>query len=153
MPNTYGQIYIQLIFAVKHRDALINESFREELQKYMSGIITNRGCKLCTIYANPDHVHILVSLHPKISISDLVRDVKSNASKFINDKKFIPFHFQWQDGYGVFSYSASHLDAVAKYILNQPEHHRKRNFKEEYIDLLQKFRVDYNDQYLFDWIC
>ncbi|NDV94457.1 IS200/IS605 family transposase [Dysgonomonas sp. 521] len=152
MPNTYSQIYLQLVFAVKSREALIDESFREELQKYMSGIITNRKCKLCAIYANPDHVHILVGLHPNVSVSNLVRDVKSNSSKFINEKGVIPFHFQWQDGYGVFSYSASHLDAVAKYILNQREHHKKRDFKTEYIDILQKFGVNYDEQFLFDWI-
>lgn len=152
MPNTYGQIYLQIVFAVKSRNALINETFREELQKYMSGIINNRKCRLYAIYANPDHVHILIRLHPNIAVSNLVRDIKSNTSKYINDKRFIPFHFQWQDGYGVFSYSASQIDAVVKYILNQPEHHKKRNFKTEYIDILQKFGVDYDEQFLFDWI-
>ena len=152
MANTYGQIYIQLVFAVKSRETLINESYREEIQKYMAGIITNRGCKLSAIYANPDHVHILVCLHPNVSISDLVRDIKSNTSKFINEKRFIPFHFQWQDGYGAFSYSASHLDAVVKYILDQPQHHKKRDFKAEYIDILQKFGVDYDERFLFNWV-
>jgi len=150
MSNTYSQIYVQLVFAVKSREALINNSFREELQKYISGIIANRGCKLCVIYANPDHVHILVRLHPNISVSNLVRDIKSNSSKYINERRFIPFHFQWQDGYGVFSYSPSHIDAVVKYILNQPEHHKKRDLRTEYIDILQKFGVDYDERFLFD---
>ncbi|MDL2278655.1 IS200/IS605 family transposase [Parabacteroides sp. OttesenSCG-928-G07] len=152
MPNTYGQIYIQLVFAVKHREALICESIREIIQKYISGIIANRGCKLSAIYANPDHVHILVCLHPNLSVSSLVRDIKSNVTKYINEKNLTPSHFQWQSGYGVFSYSASHVDAVTKYILNQPEHHKKRNFKAEYIDLLQKFGIDYDEQFLFNWI-
>jgi len=153
MPNTYSQLYIQLVFAVKNREALIHESFREEIQKYMTGIITNRGCKLYCIYANPDHVHILLRLHPNVSVSNLVRDIKSNVSKYINEKGLTSFYFQWQNSYGAFSYSSSHLDAVVKYILNQPEHHKKRNFKEEYIDFLQKFGVDYEDEFLFEWIC
>ena len=152
MANTYSQVYIQLVFAVKSREALINESFRDELQKYMSGIIANRECKLCAIYANPDHVHALVRMHPSVSISNLVRDIKSNTSKFINEKAFMPCRFQWQDGHGAFSYSASHVDSVIKYILNQPQHHKKRNFRSEYVDILQKFGVDYDERFLFDWI-
>ncbi len=151
MANTYSQIYIQLVFAVKNRGSFIQESFREDIQKYMYGIVANRGCRLYAIYANPDHVHLLIGLHPGASISDLVRDIKSNTSKYINEKNYIPCHFQWQDGYGAFSYSASQLDNVVAYILNQPLHHRKRSFREEYIDFLQKFKVDYEDKYLFDW--
>ncbi|MDH6343014.1 putative transposase [Parabacteroides sp. PFB2-12] len=152
MANTYGKIYLQLVFAVKKRESLIKESIREEIQKYMTGVITNKGCKLYAIYINPDHVHMLVCLHPAISVSTLVRDIKSNVSKFINEKRLTSFHFQWQEGYGVFSYSASHVGAVVNYILNQPEHHKKRDFKAEYMDLLQKFGVEYDEQYLFDWI-
>jgi len=152
MSNTYSQIYVQLVFAVKNREALIKDSFREEVQKYMSGIIANRGCKLYAIYANPDHVHLLISLRPNLSVSNLVRDVKCNVSQYINERKFSSFHFQWQEGYGAFSYSASHLNAVVRYILNQPEHHKKQSFREEYIAFLQKFKVDYDERFLFEWI-
>ena len=152
MPNTYSQVYIHIVFAVKGRQNLINPNIREELQKYITGIITNRDQKLLSIFCMPDHSHLLVGLKPSISISDLVRDIKAGSSKFINDKKLIKGKFSWQEGFGVFSYSRSQIENVIKYIQNQEKHHRKKSFKEEYIEFLEKFAVEYDVKYLFEWI-
>ena len=152
MANTYTQIYIQIVFAVKGRQNLISEENREELHKFITGIVTNRGQKLFAVFAMPDHVHILVSIGPTILISDLVRDIKAGSSKFINDQKWITGKFNWQEGYGAFSYSKSSVDSVVKYILNQEEHHKKKKFKEEYLGLLEKFEIEYDQKYLFEWI-
>lgn len=152
MANTYTQIYIQIVFAVKGRQNLIPKEHREELHKFMTGIISNRGQKLFAIFAMPDHVHLLVSISPNVLISDLVRDIKAGSSKFINDKKWIIGKFNWQEGYGAFSYSKSHVDNVIKYILKQEEHHKKRTFKEEYLDFLRKFDIEYDEKYVFEWI-
>lgn len=152
MPNTYTQLYIQLVFAVKFRQCLIKESFRDELEKYICGIISNNKCKVLAIYCMPDHAHILVSIHPQLSISDLVRDIKSNSSSFVNEHKLASSHFQWQQGFGAFSYSHSALDNVIQYIRNQPNHHAKKNFKSEYIGFLNAYNIEYQDPYLFDWI-
>ena len=150
MSNTYSQIYIQIVFAVKGRQAFIKENFREELQKYISGIIAQKKQKLYAIYCMPDHTHILVSMKPDIAISDLVRDIKSNSSSFIDDKKFVK-NFSWQTGFGAFSYSKSQSENVVDYILNQPEHHKKKTFKEEYMEFLQKFEIEYDEKYLFEF--
>jgi REP element-mobilizing transposase RayT len=152
MANTYTQLYIQLIFSVKFRDNLIKEPIREEIQKYISGIISNQGHKAIAIFCMPDHCHILVGLNPKQSLSDLVRDTKSSSSKWINERKLTKTHFQWQEGYGAFTYGKSQLPTIINYIANQKEHHRKRTFKEEYIDFLKKFEIEYNQEYLFDWL-
>ncbi|MCW3104730.1 MAG: Transposase family [Bacteroidetes bacterium] len=152
MPNTYSQIYIQIVFAVKLRQNLIIEANRIELQKFIYGITEKRGTKMLAIYCMPDHTHIFVGLPPSVLLSDLVRDIKSASSKFINNKKWVKGKFEWQHGFGAFSYSHSHIDAVVKYILNQAEHHRKRTFREEYVELLRKFEVDHKEEYLFDWI-
>ncbi|MDD2987033.1 IS200/IS605 family transposase [Flavobacterium sp.] len=152
MPNTYSQIYIQIVFTVQGRQNLIKEENREELHKFITGIVSNRGQKLLAIFAMPDHVHVLVGIKPSISISDLVRDVKAGSSKFINDKRWMNGKFNWQEGFGAFSYSKSNLDTVVKYILNQEEHHQKRTFKEEYLDFLEKFEIEYDIKYVFDWI-
>ena len=152
MANTYSQIIVQFVFAVKSRDNLISSKNREELEKYISGIIENKGQKMLAIYAMPDHIHILVGMKPNISISDLVRDIKSNSSRFINESKWLKGKFSWQEGFGAFSYSKSHLDNVVKYILNQEEHHKKKKFKDEYLEFLDKFEIEYKDEYLFDWI-
>ena len=132
MPNTYSQIYIQIVFTVKGRENLIKKTNREELHKLITGIIKNRDQKLLSIFAMPDHVHLLVGMKPNISISDLVRDIKAGSSKFINDSKWVNGKFNWQEGFGAFSYSKSQIDNVIKYILNQEEHHKKETFKEEY---------------------
>lgn len=151
MPNTYSQIYIQIVFAVKGRQNFIKESFREEIQKYMSGIISNKKQKAYSIYCMPDHTHIFVSIKPDISISDLVRDIKANTSSFIKEKKFLDEPFSWQEGFGAFSYSKSQSERVNNYILNQPFHHDKRNFKEEYLEFLKNYDVAYDDKYLFEF--
>ena len=152
MPNTYSQIYIQIVFAVKGRENLISKNNREELHKYITGIIQKREQKLLSIFCMPNHTHILVGLKPSISVSDLVRDIKAGSSKFINDSKWIKGKFNWQEGFGAFSYSRSHIDNVVKYILNQEEHHNKKTFKEEYLDFLEKFEIEYDQKYVFDWI-
>ena len=152
MPNTYSQIYIQIVFTVKGRENLIKKTNREELHKLITGIIKNRDQKLLSIFAMPDHVHLLVGMKPNISISDLVRDIKAGSSKFINDSKWVNGKFNWQEGFGAFSYSKSQIDNVIKYILNQEEHHKKETFKEEYFGFLNKFEIDYDEKYLFEWI-
>jgi len=152
MPNTYSQIYIQIVFAVKGKQNLIQNDHREELHKYITGIVQNRGQKMLAIFCMPDHTHIFIGLQPSIAISDLVRDIKAGSSKFINDNKWMRGKFNWQEGFGSFSYSRSHIDKVVHYILNQQEHHRKKSFREEYIEFLTKYAVDYNEKYLFEWI-
>lgn len=152
MANTFTQIYIQVVFAVKGRQNLIAKDKKEELHKYITGIITRRDQKLLAIHCMPDHIHILIGLKPTVTISDLVRDIKSGSSKFINDNRWIQGKFHWQDGYGAFSYGHSQLDRVIRYIENQEQHHARRSFKEEYLEFLEKFHVDYDEQYLFDWL-
>ena len=152
MPNTYTQILIQFVFAVKNRDALIDASIRPDVEKYIAGIIKNNHHVLLSQYCMPNHCHILVGLNPVQSISDLAKEIKSYSSKWINETKHTPFKFNWQEGFGAFSYSKSHLDTIVNYILRQQEHHKKKTFKEEYYDFLEKFNVNYNKQYLFDWI-
>ncbi len=151
MANTYTQMYVQIVFAVKGRENLITEKNRIELEKYICGIIKNKKSKPLAIYCNPDHTHVLVGLHPEVSVSDLSRDIKANSSKFVNEKKWITGKFQWQDGFGAFTYSKSQIDPVIKYVLNQPEHHKKQTFKEEYLLMLEKFEIAYDEQYLFEW--
>jgi len=151
MANTYTQLYIQYVFAVKGRENLIREHYREELEKVMCGIVTNHKCKTYAIYCNPDHTHIFVGMHPTIAPAKLMEQVKSGSSNWINNKKIILGKFSWQDGYGAFTYSKSHIDNLVKYVLNQPEHHKKIPFKEEYLSFLNKFEVDYDSKYLFEW--
>lgn len=152
MPNTYSQIYLQFVFAVKGRDNLIQENFREELQKYISGIIDNKGHKLISIYANPDHIHIFISLKDlNVAISQLVKEIKVSSTTFINDKKFMTIPFYWQEGYGCFSYSKSQKDVVVNYIRNQKEHHKMKSFRKEYIEFLNKFDVKFDEKYLFEF--
>jgi len=152
MANTYTQLYVQVIFTVQERANLIKPQYRIELEKYISGIIKNKQSKMLGIYANPDHVHVFFSINPDISIANMVKDIKSNSSRWINKNNWYKAKFKWQEGYGAFSYSKSQIDRVVKYILNQPEHHRKKSFKEEYIEFLQKFEIDYDEKYLFKWI-
>src|SRR5690606_4069716 len=151
MANTYTQLYIQFVFSVKGKSNLIKEGFRDELEKVMCGIVTNQKCKTYAIYCNPDHTHIFVGMHPTVSPSQLMEQVKSGSSKWLNDKKYILGKFSWQDGYGAFTYSKSHIDNVVKYILNQPEHHKKQSFKEEYFLFLEKFEIEYDTKFLFEW--
>lgn len=151
MANTYSQIYIQIVFSVKGRENLIRETFRDELQMYISGIIKNLNQKLYAIYIMPDHAHLFISINPSKSISDLVRDIKANSSRFINEKGWIKGKFAWQDGYGAFSYSKSQSANVVNYVINQPNHHKSVTFKDEYIALLKKFEIQFEEKYLFEW--
>jgi REP element-mobilizing transposase RayT len=151
MANTYTQLYVQIIFAVQGRTNLIHEKHRDEIEKYICGIIKNNKSKALAIYCNPDHIHILIGFHPTMSVSDMARDIKSNSSQFINMKKWIIGKFYWLDGFSAFTYSKSQIDDVAKYILNQPEHHKKRSFREEYLDILKKWDMEYDDRYVFEW--
>ncbi|MEO6523451.1 MAG: IS200/IS605 family transposase [Mucilaginibacter sp.] len=150
MPNTYTQLYIHCIFAVKYREALIKPEWEDRLQKYITSIVQNNGHKLLAINNVSDHVHILIGLNPTQSISELMRLVKGDSSEFINKEKLTTRKFNWQSGYGAFTNSKSQIDSVAKYILNQKEHHLKRTFKEEYLTILKDYDVDYNDQYVFE---
>ena len=152
MANVYTQIYLQLVFSPLGHENVIPQRHKEELQKYTTGIIQNLKDKLLTINFMPDHVHILIVYNPSQALPDLVRDIKANSSKFINEKKWIPGKFQWQEGYGSFSYSRSQIDDVIHYINSQEEHHKKASFKEEYLKLLEKYEVDYDPRYLFDWL-
>jgi len=151
MANTYSQITIHIIFAVKYREWIINSKYREELFKYISGIIKNKKQKLLAINGVADHIHILIGLSLSDALSDLVRDIKNNSSKFINEKKWFPGEFRWQNGFGAFSYSRSQRSEIINYINNQEKHHKKTSFKEEYLNILNKFEVQYNDEYLFDF--
>jgi putative transposase len=152
MPNTYSQIYIQIVFAVSGRHNLIPKTHREELHKYITGIVQNREQKLLSIFCMPDHVHLLVGMNPNITISDLTRDIKAGSSKFINDNRWLKGKFNWQEGFGAFSYSRSQIVDVINYILNQEEHHKKKTFRQEYIEFLKKFEIAYDEKYLFEWI-
>ena len=152
MANTYTQLLIQLVFAVQGRENLIHEPIRERIEKYMCGCINNQRSKPLAIYCMPDHVHILIGQNPSVAISDLVKEIKTGTTHFINNEKLIKYKFSWQEGYGAFSYSKSQLDKVVKYILNQHFHHRKIAFREEYLDFLEKFEIEYKTEYLFTWI-
>lgn len=152
MANTYTQIYIHVVFVVQHRQNLINKENKEEMHKYIAGIIRNKNQKLIAINSMPDHVHIFIGTKPNIALSDLVRDIKNNSSKFINEKKWVMGKFNWQKGFSAFSYGHSQIDSVVKYIQNQERQHAKKTFKEEYLEMLKKFNVEYNEKYSFDWI-
>lgn len=149
MPNTYTQLYIQFVFAVKYRSAVIDSSWKDDLYKYMTGIVQNQKHKLLSINGMPDHIHILVGLHPSQSISELLQDIKGCSSKWINEKGFIKGKFEWQEGYGAFSYSKSHLKNVIRYIENQEEHHTKKSFREEYVEFLVEYGIAYDERFIF----
>ena len=149
MPNTYTQLHIQFVFAVKHRQALIGNEWKDDLHKYITGIFQNNNHKMLQINTMPDHIHIFIGMRPHQSISALVQNVKTESSKWIKEQKFLKTPFSWQEGYGAFPYSKSHVHRVIKYIENQEIHHRKETFLEEYRRMLKLFGVDYNEQYLF----
>ncbi len=151
MANTFSQIYLQFVFAVKYRQCLITKENKEELNKYITGLVQNRKAKMLAIHCMPDHIHLFVGFKPVLLISDFVKEIKVESNEFVNHKKWIKGNFAWQEGYGVFSYSHSHIDAVAKYILNQEIHHQKKTFKQEYHQLLQKFEIPFEEKYLFDF--
>ena len=149
MANTYTQIYIHVVFAVEGRQNLIAPEHNDELQKYITGIVSAQKHKLIAINNMPDHLHLLVGLRPDASLSDLVRDVKAGSSKFINEKHWVVGRFSWQEGFGAFSHSRSQLGTVIRYIENQQSHHAKQSFRDEYVELLEKFGVDYDQRYIF----
>lgn len=149
MANTYTQIHIQAIFAVKRRTGLIGNEWKDELYKYITGIIQGHGHKLLAINGMPDHLHIFFGMRPTQSLSDLMQDIKGSSSKWINQKKFIKDKFEWQEGYGAFSYSKSQVTRVIAYVQNQEMHHRKIPFAEEYRNFLEKFMVEYDERYIF----
>lgn len=150
MANTYHQVYIHCVFAVKYREAVIEKIWRSKLFGVIGNLINETGCKTIIVNGVDDHVHCFLALKPIISISELMKTVKSKSSKYINDNLLTKKRFEWQEGYGVFSYSHSHIDAVYKYIANQEEHHKKQTFREEYLDFLNKFKVPYKEQYIFE---
>lgn len=151
MANTYTQIYLQLVFSPLGRENVIPVKHKEEFVRYITGIIQNRKHKLLAINSMSDHIHIFIGYNPSQPLPDLLRDIKAISSKFIKEKKWLPGKFQWQEGYGAFSYSHSQINDVIQYIIKQDEHHKKASFKNEYMDLLKKFDVEYDPKYLFDW--
>lgn len=150
MSNTYHQVYIQAVFAVKYREAVITNECKSKILSVIGNLINETGCKTLIVNGTEDHVHCLLTLKPTISISELMKVAKGKSSKFINDHQLTKHKFEWQEGYGVFSYSKSHIDAVYKYIANQEEHHKKQNFKDEYISFLNKFNVKFDEKYIFE---
>ena len=150
MANTHTQIYIQVVFAVQGRQNLIRPERKEELHKYLAGIITRQGQKLLAIHCMPDHTHILIGLKPGIALSKLVGDIKTGSTNHINENRWVRGRFSWQEGFGAFSYSHSQLGDVIGYIQNQVEHHTRKGFREEYLEFLQKFQVSYEERYLFE---
>jgi len=152
MADTYTQIYIQIIFAVKNRNALIQPDWEEEIFKYITGIVQNKRQKMLAINGIQNHIHFLIGMKPTCCLSDLLREVKKSSNALINDKKFTSFKFEWQEGFGAFSYSHSQLAEVIQYISNQKEHHKKRTFKNEYEAFLKAFEIEFKNEYLFEWI-
>ena len=150
MANTYHQIYLQMIFAVKYRKATIDKSWKEKLFGVIGTLINENNCKTIIVNGVEDHVHCLIGLKPVAPISELMKAVKAKSSKYVNDHSLTPHRFEWQEGYGVFSYGQSGLDAVYKYIQNQEEHHKKQTFRDEYLDFLNKFKIDYDERYIFE---
>jgi len=149
MANTYTQIYIQVVFAVQARQNLIRPERKEELQKYMTGIVTRQGQKLIAIHCMPDHTHLLIGLRPNIALSDLVGDIKTGSTNHINEHRWVPGRFSWQEGFGAFSYSHSQLKGVIDYIRDQVEHHSRKTFRQEYLAFLKKYEVPYDERYIF----
>jgi putative transposase len=152
MAGTFSQIYIQVVFAVKGRNCLIRPNWEEDLYKYMTGIVQAKNQKMLAINGMSDHIHIFIGMRPSCCLSDLIREVKKSSTEFINSRKFNNYKFQWQEGYGAFSYHHSSLDNVCHYILNQKNHHRNKTFKEEYMGFLKEFNIDFKHEYLFEWI-
>jgi len=150
-PGTFTQMYVQLVFAVKNRDAVLKEEFRNRVFEYMSGIVSTLKHKSIIINGTSNHVHILLGLNPSVSLSDTVHAVKRSSSLFINNERLCPCRFSWQEGYGALSYSHSQIDKVVRYIINQENYHRRTSFKDEYIKMLRVFEVKYEDSYLFEW--
>ncbi|MFA9391312.1 MAG: IS200/IS605 family transposase [Prolixibacteraceae bacterium] len=152
MANTYTRIYIQIVFAVQNRNAMIHSTWEEQLYKYITGIVQNKGQKMLAINGISNHIHFLIGMKPTCCLSDLVREVKKSSDTFIKDKKLTHSCFQWQEGFGAFSYGHSQLTDVIQYIEKQKEHHKRKTFREEYLAFLKAFEIDFKDEYLFEWI-
>ena len=151
MANTYSQIYIQVVFAVQGRQNILRKEHKEELHKYITGIVTHQKQKLLAVHCMPDHAHVLIGLRPSMALADLVEEVKAHSSKFISEKRWVPGRFHWQEGYGAFSYGHSQLTTIIRYIQNQERHHSRKSFREEYLEFLRRFEVVYQPEYLFDF--
>jgi len=149
MANTYHQIYLQTIFAVKYREAVIEKDWQSQLFGVIGNLINEANCKTLIVNGMEDHVHCFLGLKPVVSVSELMKTVKAKSSKYINDNLLTPKRFEWQEGYGVFSYSQSQVDKVYQYVLNQAVHHQKQTFRDEYLGLLKRFKIDYDEQYIF----
>lgn len=152
MANTYSQIYLQFVFAVKNRESLITKEHKEELHKYITSLVQAREAKMLAVHCMPDHVHLFVGIKPSVLISDFVKQIKVKSNEFIKSKNWIKGDFKWQEGYGVFSYGHSQVNDVCQYILHQEAHHKKKTFKEEYFEFLEKFNISYDRQHLFEWL-
>ncbi|HMN26336.1 MAG TPA: IS200/IS605 family transposase [Ignavibacteriaceae bacterium] len=150
MANTFTQIYLHLVFAVQNRISLIQSEWSNELYKYITGIVKQNGHKLIAINGMPNHLHIAIGYKPHQLIPELLQDIKGNSSKWINEKKFLKGKFSWQAGYGAFSFSHSQIDTVVKYISNQEQHHKKKSFREEYLDLLIKYEIVFDEKYILE---
>jgi len=149
MSNSYTQIHIQFVFAVKYREALITNAWKERLHQYITGILQQNNHKMLQVNSMPDHIHILAGIRPHQSVSSLIQNVKTESSKWIKSQNLCSRPFAWQEGYGAFSYSKSQVPAVIKYIVNQEEHHKKITFLDEYRKFLQLFEIDWDEQYIF----
>jgi REP element-mobilizing transposase RayT len=150
MANTYSQLYVHVVFAVKHRQNLILKGWKNELYQYISGIISNKDLKLMIVNGVADHIHLLIGIKPNCNLSDLIRDIKANSSKWINGQNYVVGKFEWQTGFGTFSVSQSQLSKVINYIKRQEEHLKVKTFKEEYIEFLKAYHIDYNESYIFE---
>ena len=151
MANTYTQCYFHLVFAVRNRDALIKKEWKNEMEMYISGIVQNHRHKMLAIGSMPDHIHILIGYNVNHLIPDIVEEVKTSSNAWIKEKKLSKFKFEWQKGYGAFTYSHSQIDRVIKYILSQEGHHKKRSFRDEYLEILEKNEIIYGNEYLFEF--
>jgi REP element-mobilizing transposase RayT len=152
MANTFSQIYIQVVFAVQNRHSLIKPDWEEELYKYITGITKNKGQKMLAINGSHDHIHFFIGMKPNCCLSDLVREIKKASNSFVNERKFTNHIFQWQEGFGSFSYGHSQLTNVIQYIQEQKEHHKKKTFKKEYLSFLKAFEIEFKEEYLFQWL-
>ncbi len=152
MADTFTQIYIQVVFAVQNRNAQIHKNWEEELYKYITGIVQNRGQKMLTINGTSNHIHFFIGMKPTCCLSDLVREVKKSSDAMVKEKRLTPYKFKWQEGFGAFSYSHSQLGDVIRYVETQKEHHKKKTFKEEYLAFLKAFEIEFKDEYLFQWL-
>lgn len=150
-PGSYTQLYIQVVFSPKGKQNLLKKDFRPELYRFIGGVLSNMKHTPIIINGVEDHIHIFFGLNPNVSISDTIRDIKRASSLLINEKNWLPNKFSWQEGYGAFSYSKSHIENVKIYIANQEEHHKKKSFREEYIEFLEKYEVEYDKRFLFEF--